>query len=83
MTTTITIDTEITNHLPLLNKEQKEAILIIMKAFVQEPPAGVYDKPFIDELNEQFAGNEEGKTPGFTWEETENRAREIYHADKI
>ena len=80
--TATAIDKEITNYLPLLNESQKEAVLTVMKTFAQESFSGEYDDEFTDELNSRFDDYETGKVNGFTLEETENRAREMYRANQ-
>jgi len=76
------IDTAITNYLPLLSKAQKEAILTVMKTFTQELRGENYNEALVNEVNSRFTDYENGKTPSYTLEETENRARAAYATKK-
>jgi hypothetical protein len=75
-------DKEITSYLPLLNENQKEAILTLIKTFLYNSENDSYSEEFDGELQQRFTAFEQGEVPGYTLEETESKARSAYSSKR-
>jgi len=60
-------------YLPLLNQEQQEAVLHVVKAFAEGQLQGGPDDA---ELLSRLDALKSGKDKGFSWEEVKRRARQ-------
>ncbi len=79
-----TIDKQINNYLVRLNTREKEAVLNVVKTFVEnrqeEEPWG--DKTFVAEMDRRFKEMESGKVKLSTLDEAEAHARRAYKSGK-
>lgn len=64
---------EIVDYLPLLNSEQQEAVLHVVKAFAEGP---MHAGPDDTELLRRLDALKSGADKGFTWDEVKQRARQ-------
>ena len=48
------LDTQITNYLPLLNNRQKKALLTVAKTFAEEDQESAYSDEFKKELDSRY-----------------------------
>ncbi|MHA4809556.1 hypothetical protein ACX0G9_15695 [Flavitalea flava] len=82
MRSAATIDKQINNYLGQLNPKEKQAVLSVVKTFVEnrnedEPWE---DKAFIAELDRRTAEYESGKAKVLTLDQLEAKARKLYKA---
>lgn len=84
MNTARSLDQEITQYLTQLNTKQKEAVLTVVKTFVEEQQEYDYwnDKSFIAELDRRTTEFEKGKAKVYTLDELEAGARESFKERK-
>ena len=76
---TAIIDKQISTYLGKLNVKEKEAILGMVKTFVENKEAdATEEKGFIAELDRRVAEFESGNAKTFTLDQLEARARKAY-----
>ncbi len=75
---TAVIDKQINTYLGKLNVKEKEAILGVVKTFVENKEDTTEDKTFIATLDRRVAEFESGKAKTLTLDQLEARARKAY-----
>ncbi len=75
---TAVIDKQINTYLGKLNVKEKEAILGVVKTFVENKEAPAEDEAFIATLDRRVAEFESGKAKILTLDQLESRARRAY-----
>lgn len=75
---TAVIDKQINTYLGKLNAKEKEAVLRVVKTFVENKEGTVEDPAFIAELDRRVAEFESGKAKTLTLDQREARARKAY-----
>ncbi len=73
---------EITQYLGQLNSQQQQALLNVVKSFVQEDEWW-NDKEYIAEMDRRFKEMESGKVKGLTIDESEDKVRQSYKNRKL
>ncbi len=73
---------EITQYLGQLNSQQQQALLNVVKSFVQEDEWW-NDKEYIAEMDRRFKEMESGKVKGLTIDEAEDKVRQSYKNRKL
>jgi putative addiction module component (TIGR02574 family) len=76
------IDKQINTYLGQLNPKEKQAVLSVVKTFVENKQEDILreDKEFIAELDRRTAEYENGKAKVLTLDQLEARARKSYKA---
>jgi putative addiction module component (TIGR02574 family) len=75
---TALIDKQINTYLGKLNAKEKEAILGVVKTFVENKEDDPEDTAFIAELDRRVTEFESGKAKTLTLDQLETRARKAY-----
>ena len=70
---------EIVDYLPLLNNEQQEAVLHIVKAFAAALPEPEikFSEDYAKAIERRFQELESGAEPGVSWEEVKRKGRAL------
>ena len=79
---TAAIDKQINTYLGQLNSKEKQAVLSVVKTFVEnkQEDTSLEDKEFIEELDRRTAEYESGAANVLTLDQLEARARKSYRA---
>jgi hypothetical protein len=79
---TAAIDTQINTYLGRLNSKEKQAVLSVVKTFVEnkQKDSPLEDKEFIEELDRRTAEYESGTAKVLTLDQLEARGRKSYRA---
>lgn len=72
---TLTIDEQIAAFLKMLNEQQKQAVLSVIKTFTDKGESPQADTTFIAEMDVRYNSLKNGDVEGHSWEQVKQMAR--------